>query len=155
MRLDTSLVGLEGTSWVRGQRSFIFREANGEMSLHEVDHDAKTVRSEKSHLRGRGNGSASGNLLQDPEETPLPLPSEPVLAQRMRTPVMLTSLDTQSIKFDRVRTGLIWRSDRVDVVSGCNCHVYTASNLTFVTRSRTEHLTDNDKVNKPFRHVSL
>ncbi|XP_055327629.1 ankyrin repeat domain-containing protein 13A-like [Paramacrobiotus metropolitanus] len=135
VRLDTTLVGFENMSWIRGLRSFLFTEKDGQMSFHEIDHDAKVVRTESSRLGAEGTEGTG---------RPMTAPSEAVLAQRMRTPVMLTTLDPKKIQFDRVRSGLLWRSDKSEMVSGYNCKVFAASNVTFVTRSRTEHLSDKD-----------
>ncbi|OWA49954.1 Ankyrin repeat domain-containing protein 13A [Hypsibius exemplaris] len=139
VRLDTTLVGFENNSWTRGKRSLMFVERNGEMAFHEIDHDARIVRTEKSAAPPSDVSDDAFMQLQSA------IPTDAVLQQRMRTPVMLTSLDSASIKFERARSGFLWRSDKVEEVSGHACKVFAASNVTFVTRSRTEHLTDNDK----------
>ena len=138
MRLDTTLVGFENNSWTRGKRSLMFVERNGEMAFHEVDHESKIVRTEKSKIAADIPEDAFTQLQST-------LPTDAVLQQRMRSPVMLTNLDSASIKFDRSRSGFLWRADKVEEVSGHACKVYAASNVTFVTRCRTEHLTDLDK----------
>lgn len=148
VRLDTTLVGMENTSWIRGLRSFIFIEKDGEMTFYEVDHDAKVVRSERSHVGHRQRKPGTDDTDSLPSVELLVPPTEEVLQQRMRTPVMLTNLDTNKIQFERCRTGLLWRSDKSEDISGYNCKVFSASNVTFVTRSRTEHLTDKDKVRR-------
>ena len=138
MRLDTTLVGFENNSWTRGSRSLLFVESNGVMAFHEVDHDAKVVRTEKS----------SGKSKMADSEIPSSIPSNAVLQQRIRTPVMLTNIDAENIKFERTRSGFLWRADKVEQISGHECKVFHASNVTFVTRIRTEHLSENDKVKK-------
>ncbi|NXE57324.1 AN13D protein, partial [Casuarius casuarius] len=38
-----------------------------------------------------------------------------------------------------------WRSEKMEVVSGYEAKVYSASNVELVTKTRTEHLSDQDK----------
>ena len=39
-----------------------------------------------------------------------------------------------------------WRSDKCEPVNGYECKVFGASNVELVTKTRTEHLTETDKV---------
>ncbi|GAV01226.1 hypothetical protein RvY_11968 [Ramazzottius varieornatus] len=135
VRLDTTLVGFENNAWTRGSRSLLFVENNGEMAFHEVDHDAKVVRTEK----------AAAKSNREPSDIHSSIPSDATLQQRMRTPVMLTTIDAQNIKFERSKSGFLWRADKVEQIGGHECKVFHASNVTFVTRIRSEHLTENDK----------
>lgn len=136
VRLDTTLVGFENNAWTRGSRSLLFVENNGEMAFHEVDHDAKVVRTEKAAAKSK----------REPSDIHSSIPSDATLQQRMRTPVMLTTIDAENIKFERSRSGFLWRADKVEQIGGHECKVFHASNVTFVTRIRSEHLTENDKV---------
>ncbi|OWA49949.1 putative Ankyrin repeat domain-containing protein 13B [Hypsibius exemplaris] len=99
----------------------MFVERNGEMAFHEIDHDARIVRTEKSAAPPSDVSDDAFMQLQSA------IPTDAVLQQRMRTP------------FERARSGFLWRSDKVEEVSGHACKVFAASNVTFVTRSRTEH----------------
>lgn len=46
----------------------------------------------------------------------------------------------------RNKTGLWgWRSDKTELVNGRECKVFSASNVELVTKTRTEHLTAEDK----------
>lgn len=48
--------------------------------------------------------------------------------------------------FDRNKTGLWgWRSDKIETVNGRECKVFSASNVELVTKTRTEHLSPEDK----------
>jgi septin 4 len=38
-----------------------------------------------------------------------------------------------------------WRSDKTEVVNGRDCKVFSASNVELVTKTRTEHLSPEDK----------
>lgn len=131
-------------SWIRGLRSFVFAEKEGEMAFHEINHDAKTVKSERTNLQG--NRHADHDSLNANAADVLLPPTDQDLQQRMRTPVMLTTLDTEKIHFERSRSGLVWRTDKTEIISGHPCKVFHASNVTFATRARSEHLTETDKV---------
>ena len=39
-----------------------------------------------------------------------------------------------------------WRSDKNELVNGHECKVFSATNVEFVTKTRTEHLTESDKM---------
>lgn len=48
--------------------------------------------------------------------------------------------------FNRNKTGLWgWRSDKTETVNGRDCKVFSASNVELVTKTRTEHLSPEDK----------
>lgn len=40
-----------------------------------------------------------------------------------------------------------WRSDKTENINGYECKVFSATNVEFVTKTRTEHLTESDKAN--------
>ena len=49
--------------------------------------------------------------------------------------------------FHRNKSGIWgWRSDKCEPVNGHECKVFGASNVELVTKTRTEHLTETDKV---------
>ncbi|XP_009884569.1 PREDICTED: ankyrin repeat domain-containing protein 13D-like, partial [Charadrius vociferus] len=61
-------------------------------------------------------------------------------------PIVSTHLDTRNIAFERNKSGIWgWRSEKMEVVSGYEAKVYSASNVELVTKTRTEHLSDQDK----------
>lgn len=60
---------------------------------------------------------------------------------------MTTFLDIEKIEFERNRSGLWgWRSDKSETVNDYQCKVYTANNLQLVTKTRIEHLSEEDKI---------
>ena len=44
VRVDTTLLGFDQNSWVRGSRSYIFTGTNQGAKFYEIDHDIKQVR---------------------------------------------------------------------------------------------------------------
>lgn len=74
-------------------------------------------------------------------------PDESVLQSKLTSPNMTTYLDVEKIEFERNRSGIWgWRSDKTEDVNGYECKVYTANNLQLITKTRVEHLDENDKV---------
>uniref|UniRef100_A0A8B9K4R6 Ankyrin repeat domain 13 family, member D n=1 Tax=Astyanax mexicanus TaxID=7994 RepID=A0A8B9K4R6_ASTMX len=83
LRVDTTLLGFEHMTWLKGRRSYIFKGGGGAVFMNSLVLN-------KSGIWG-------------------------------------------------------WRSEKTEVVSGYEAKVYSASNVELVTRSRTEHLSDQDK----------
>ncbi|XP_017780401.1 PREDICTED: ankyrin repeat domain-containing protein 13D isoform X2 [Nicrophorus vespilloides] len=156
VRIDTTLLGFDHTSWQRGNRSYIFQghviqiceairgnrsyiyslektEGNdGGATMMEVDHEAKQVFCEQMRAPDEAQGLLS--------------PSEEALSQRLTTPIVTTYVDTDKISFERNKAGMWgWRSDKQEAINGYECKVFGASNVELVTKTRTEHLTETDK----------
>lgn len=95
----------------------------------EVDHEAQEVSVE--HLRGLV-GDING----------IPPPRESVSA-RLSTQVTSTHIDMEKISFERNKSGIWgWRSDKMESINGYECKVYAASNVELVTRTRADHLNE-------------
>lgn len=134
VRIDTTLLGFDNTSWQRGSRSYIFKGNNNSATLMEVDHDQKEVFSETMQLD-----------LASPD-IGLMGASPDSVAARLTNPVVTTYLDTDRISFERNKSGIWgWRSDRTETVSGREAKVFSASNVELVTKTRMEHLSEQDK----------
>jgi len=61
---------------------------------------------------------------------------------------VLTYLDTDKINFERSKGGFLWGwggSEKTEGVNGYTCKVFGANNVELVTKTRTEHLTEEDK----------
>uniref|UniRef100_A0A8C8EQ57 Ankyrin repeat domain-containing protein n=1 Tax=Oncorhynchus tshawytscha TaxID=74940 RepID=A0A8C8EQ57_ONCTS len=136
LRVDTTLLGFEQMTWLKGRRSYIFKgEENGAMVM-EVDHDKQVVYTEPLSLSPRDAPSLLAAMLPTQENT----------AQRLTSPIVSTHLNTRDIAFERNKSGIWgWRSEKSEAVSGYEAKVYSATNVELVTRSRTEHLSDQDK----------
>ncbi|XP_012930509.1 ankyrin repeat domain-containing protein 13D isoform X2 [Heterocephalus glaber] len=137
LRVDTSLLGFEHMTWQRGRRSFIFKgQAEAGALVMEVDHDRQVVHTE-----------TLGLALHEPEALLAAMrPSEEHVASRLTSPIVSTHLDTRNVAFERNKCGIWgWRSEKMETVSGYEAKVYSATNVELVTRTRTEHLSDQDK----------
>ncbi|XDV32204.1 hypothetical protein PO909_003078, partial [Leuciscus waleckii] len=149
LRVDTTLMGFEQMTWQRGNRSFIFRGQDSSAMVMEVDHDRQLVFCET--LPCHTSSPASPSPTPRPCTTALNLlgalqPSDEQVAARLSAPVVATQLDTRNISFERNKTGILgWRSEKTEVVNGYESKVYCASNVELITRTRTDHLTDQHK----------
>jgi len=135
VRVDTTLLGFDQNSWVRGKRTYIFTGESNSAKFLEIDHDAQQVFEEemKSEVGDIENISFSSTDQVD---------------HRLSTPLVQTYLDTDNISFDRAKSGLFgWGTDKSETVSGMECKVFAANNVEVVTKTRTEHMSDEDKEN--------
>lgn len=153
LRVDTTLTGFEQMTWQRGNRSFIFRGQDSSAEVMEVDHDRQLVFCETlcvsslaSLPTGRSSNGAccgTGGALGLLGAT---LPSDEQVAARLSAPVVTTQLDTRNIAFERNKSGILgWRSEKTETVNGYEAKVYAASNVELITRTRTDHLSDQNK----------
>lgn len=98
-------------------------------TMIEVDHEAQEVSVEQ--LRGFV-GDING----------IPPPRESVNA-RLNTQVTSTNINMDKISFERNKSGIWgWRSDKMETINGYDCKVYAASNVELVTRTRSDHLNE-------------
>uniref|UniRef100_A0A0N5ADR0 ANK_REP_REGION domain-containing protein n=1 Tax=Syphacia muris TaxID=451379 RepID=A0A0N5ADR0_9BILA len=138
VRIDTTLVGFDsGSSWKRGNQSFIFRfTSDNQIQFLIIDHDLKTV-------IAKFISSAVKEKLEEFE------PTEESVYSRMCAPVETTYVDIEKIGFERSKTGGFrsWFSscDGVESVNGYDCKIFAASNVEIVTKQRVEHLLEEDK----------
>ncbi|XP_040029627.2 ankyrin repeat domain-containing protein 13D [Gasterosteus aculeatus] len=136
LRVDTTLLGFEHMTWLKGRRSYIFKGGDEGAVVMEVDHEKQVVYTEPLVLSPRDAPSLLAAMQPSQENT----------AQRLTSPVVSTHLNTRNIAFERNKSGIWgWRSEKSEAVSGYEAKVYSATNVELVTRSRTEHLSDQDK----------
>ncbi|TMS03679.1 ankyrin repeat domain-containing protein 13A [Larimichthys crocea] len=136
LRVDATLLGFENMTWIRGRRSYIFRGDDSCAELMEVNHDDEVVDTERF------------NISQEIEDVTLESmqPAEQEVAKRLTTPIVNTYLDTKDIAFERNKSGIWgWRSEKTEVVNGFEAKVFSVNNVNVVIRTRTEHLTDEEK----------
>uniref|UniRef100_A0A3B4GIH5 Ankyrin repeat domain 13A n=1 Tax=Pundamilia nyererei TaxID=303518 RepID=A0A3B4GIH5_9CICH len=136
LRVDVTLLGFENMTWIRGRRSYIFRGDDSFAELMEVNHDDEVVDIERF------------NISQEMEDVTLESmqPAEQEVAKRLTTPIVNTYLDTKDIAFERTKSGIWgWRADKTEVVNGFEAKVFSVNNVNVVIRTRTEHLTDEEK----------
>uniref|UniRef100_A0A667ZDJ2 Ankyrin repeat domain 13A n=1 Tax=Myripristis murdjan TaxID=586833 RepID=A0A667ZDJ2_9TELE len=133
LRVDATLLGFENMTWIRGRRSYIFRGDE----LMEVNHDEEVVDTERF------------NISQEMEDVTLDSmqPAEQEVAKRLTSPIVNTYLDTKDIAFERSKSGIWgWRTDKTEAVNGFEAKVFSVNNVNVVIRTRTEHLTDEEKI---------
>ncbi|XP_069027441.1 ankyrin repeat domain-containing protein 13D isoform X2 [Embiotoca jacksoni] len=136
LRVDTTLLGFEHMTWLKGRRSYIFKGGDDGAVVMEVDHEKQVVYTEPLVLSPRDAPSLLAAMQPSQENT----------AQRITSPIVSTHLNTRNIAFERNKSGIWgWRSEKSEMVSGYEAKVYSATNVELVTRSRTEHLSDQDK----------
>ncbi|XP_053181208.1 ankyrin repeat domain-containing protein 13A [Scomber japonicus] len=136
LRVDATLLGFENMTWIRGRRSYIFKGDDSCAELMEVNHDDQVVDTERF------------NISQEIEDVTLESmqPAEQEVAKRLTTSIVNTYLDTKDIAFERTKSGIWgWRSDKSEVVNGFEAKVFNVNNVNVVIRTRTEHLTDEEK----------
>ncbi|XP_019782538.1 ankyrin repeat domain-containing protein 13B isoform X2 [Tursiops truncatus] len=136
LRVDTTLLGFDHMTWQRGNRSFVFRGQDTSAVAMEIDHDRRVVYTETLALAGQDR-----ELLLAAAQ-----PTEEQVLSRLTAPVVTTQLDTKNISFERNKTGILgWRSEKTEMVNGYEAKVYGASNVELITRTRTEHLSEQHK----------
>ncbi|XP_026546969.1 ankyrin repeat domain-containing protein 13B, partial [Notechis scutatus] len=136
LRVDTTLLGFDHMTWQRGNHSFIFRGQDTSAVFMEVDHNRQVVYSETLALAAHDQETILAAMQ----------PTEEQVMGRLMAPVVATHLDMRNIAFERNKTGILgWRSEKTEVVNGYEAKVYGASNVELITRTRTEHLSEQHK----------
>uniref|UniRef100_A0A3B5MNU3 Ankyrin repeat domain 13A n=1 Tax=Xiphophorus couchianus TaxID=32473 RepID=A0A3B5MNU3_9TELE len=136
LRVDATLLGFDNMTWIRGRRSYIFKGDDSHAELMEVNHDDGVVDTERF------------NISQEMEDVTLESmqPAEQEVAKRLTTSIVNTYLDTKDIAFERCKSGILgWRTDKTEAVNGFEAKVFSVNNVNVVIRTRTEHLTDEEK----------
>ncbi|XP_067684865.1 ankyrin repeat domain-containing protein 13D-like isoform X1 [Haliotis asinina] len=134
VRIDTTLLGFDNMNWQRGSRSYIFKGGGDRATVMEIDHDQREVYSETMRI---SPSMPDSSIMR---------PSEAAIAARLTSPIVTTYIDTDKISFERNKAGIWgWRNDKIENVNGYECKVFSASNVELVTKTRTEHLTQQDK----------
>ncbi|KXJ71210.1 ankyrin repeat domain-containing protein 13D isoform X2 [Aedes albopictus] len=130
VRIDTTLLGFDNNTWQRGNRSYIFKGQSESATMIEIDHDTGEVSIE--HMRNIESEDIDGIT-----------PSKESVALRLQAPVICNHIDMDKISFERNKSGFWgWRSEKIENINGYECKVYGASNVEFITRTRNEHLSE-------------
>eukprot|EP00092_Neocalanus_flemingeri_P060146 GFUD01072052.1.p1 GENE.GFUD01072052.1~~GFUD01072052.1.p1 ORF type:complete len:597 (-),score=183.28 GFUD01072052.1:517-2307(-) len=133
VRVDTTLLGFDQNSWVRGSRSYIFTGTSQGAKFYEIDHDTKQVYIEEMGI--------------EPDVESLKFSTQEQVQHRLSTPLIQTFLDTENISFQRAKGGIFgWGGEKTELVSGMDCKVFGANNVEIVTKTRTEHMSAEDKL---------
>lgn len=132
LRVDTTLLGFDQMSWQRGKRSFVFRGTSLGVRVIEIDHDAQ-----KAYIE---------ELSSRPPRISDFIPTRSAVQNRLTHALVCTHLNTDAISFERNKSGIWgWRSNKVDTINGYKADSFVASNVEFVTKTRTEHIDSKEK----------
>lgn len=127
MRIDTTLTGFD-TTWQRGNRSYVFKGLTDHAVMYEFDHDEKSFTMEEMK-------NIDVDFLDG-----IP-PTKESVQLRLQAPVISNNIDMDKISFERNKSGFWgWRSEKNEMINNFDCRVYSATNVEFWTRTRTEHL---------------
>ncbi|XP_076346137.1 ankyrin repeat domain-containing protein 13B-like isoform X5 [Tachypleus tridentatus] len=116
----------------------VYKSGNSAVMM-EVDHELSQVYMENMRVLPVQLADMTGIIRPSPE----------AISARLTTPIVTTYVDTEKINFERCKSGLWgWRTDKTELVNGYNCKVFGANNVELITRTRTEHLTEADKIHQ-------
>lgn len=127
VRIDTTLIGFDERNWQRGNRSYIFKGQQDSATLIEIDHERQEVSVEQMK-----------NVSSEIEGI---TPSKEAVTARLNAPITANNVDIDKISFERNKSGIWgWRSEKNETINNYDCKVFGASNVEFITRTRTEHM---------------
>ena len=94
MRIDTTLVGFNGSTWERGNRSYLFQATkDGLATIVEIDHLKRCYHIDKL--------TTVESIHSDPTAETLYEPDDSVIQNKLTSPNMVTFLDIEKIEFER------------------------------------------------------
>ncbi|KAI1721383.1 hypothetical protein Ddc_07835 [Ditylenchus destructor] len=138
IRIDSTLLDFESKyNWKRGNQSFIFRFTDAENAeIISVDYEQKVAYVQIINLNSRPQLSDF-------------TPSDYVVSEKLLAPITTTYVDVDNIGFERSKSsGLfswIGSSEKEEDVEGYTCRVFNASNVEIITKTRVEHLSEEDR----------
>ena len=92
VRIDTTLIGFNGTTWERGNRSYIFQATdNGSATIIEIDHLKGTYHMDK--MNALESESQAMSDIYEPEDG--------TIDSKLASPNIVTYLDIDKIEFER------------------------------------------------------
>ncbi|ORY47433.1 hypothetical protein BCR33DRAFT_848767 [Rhizoclosmatium globosum] len=126
VRIDSTLVGFESLSWVRGNVSILCVDDGKRVVL--VDHDRRVVQQVVPRVK-EGEDVLTEEELQEEVNILLntPLVSPP-------------HVDISKAKVRKVQDGVLFKTDRVETVNGFDASVWVIEGISVETRTREEHL---------------
>lgn len=133
VRIDTTLVGFERLSWIRGNVTFLLRVDENESKFFIIDHDKKIYEDvDRTSLMSEEDLDMQINLA---------LNTEMVFVEVEQK----KKVDGQARGFDRQQAGFFGMGgDREDLVAGFKTAVWDIPDVEIITRKRKEHLRDRD-----------
>lgn len=110
----------------------------------EIDHEAHEFTEFQMHNAEFNRPEAGKNVRGYLNDLNGISPTKESITARLSAPVTSNRIDMEKISFERNKSGIWgWRGDKTEAINGYDCKVYAASNVEFVTRTRTEHLDES------------
>lgn len=125
-------------------KHFIFFAADT-ATMIEVDHEAQDYTEFQMHsAEFNANAAEATNGQRGLNDLNGIAPTIESVTARLHAPVTSNRIDMDKISFERNKTGIWgWRNDKTESINGYECKVFAASNVEFVTRTRSDHLNEN------------
>lgn len=147
------MLGFDQTTWLRGNRTYIFSGKDTGADLYEIDHDTRyccwlsVVYFANLFYSVPASRTVYCEEMKiiSPDELDSYVQSEEQISARLTTPLVLTFVDTDNIEFERSSRFWGWGSDKTENINGYDAKVFGANNFELITRTRTEHMTEDDK----------
>nr|XP_037288194.1 ankyrin repeat domain-containing protein 13C-like [Rhipicephalus microplus] len=125
IRLDTTLVDFNDMKWERGDITFLFTgNDKPSKSLTVLDNNLKVYQ----------------NVRYEDTETEI----EDEVDILMSSDIVAGQISTKTVTFQRAQSGWLMREDKTEMVGKFLADFYSISGLTFESRKRREHLTEED-----------
>ncbi|KAI3380568.1 hypothetical protein SNEBB_005906 [Seison nebaliae] len=154
VRIDWTLCGNENGVWQRGLNSIYVTVEENDILIKTVNHEKKQLTEHRIRMttdQSSPDSRSTEKMEENEKENTENLfgkfaISDANILFRLTTPMTTTYLDTESIQFQRCKSGFYgWRVDRSEVVDDFDCEVYTANNCTIIHRSIMSHLSNERK----------
>ncbi|EDO48129.1 predicted protein, partial [Nematostella vectensis] len=133
VRVDTTLLGFDQNEWQRGNRTYVFKADDKGGTFLEIDHERRRVWTETLSLRyysQRWQKDAASRMFY---------------CVRTLIFAIIISVQISNYICYRHKTMWGWGGDKTETVDDYECKVYTASGVEVVTKTRVEHLADEDR----------
>nr|UEC49173.1 ankrd [Hofstenia miamia] len=124
IRMDSTLIDFKDRQWKRGDISFLYQgDAKSiDRSLVVMDNCAKVFHS----------------ALETDTEADI----EEQISMLLSNDIVSMSVSSKDIAFQKVKSGWIWKVDKIEDVGAFHSNFYTMNGFYLIVRKRREHLTD-------------
>lgn len=153
VRMDTTLLDADERTIKRGDRSFLIEAdgKSGKVSMRCVDRETKTYYETPLFEPSVQGCGAAVNSETTAEKGLVEVDVDAVMSSEL----IDVDLTVSKVSFPRASSGWLSKVDRSEVVDGHQCRVYNVADLSMVTRTRREHLSDDDIKENRKRQVEM
>lgn len=132
IRLDTTLVDFNDMKWERGDITFLFTgNDKPSKSLTVLDNNLKVYQNVRYEIHC---------VTKTDTETEI----EDEVDILMSSDIVAGQISTKTVTFQRAQSGWLMREDKTEMVGKFRADFYSINGLTFESRKRREHLTEED-----------